>query len=146
MGGAIYFNSSSQNSLSSSIGMGLSALNAARVAMQTLGHNIANVNTEGYSKQEAIFATRDPQISNIGAIGRGVDAVKIQAARDNFLEAQLALESAEMGSLNAKAELYDRIETIYNPVSSLGLDEAVNNLFGGFSDLSAHPENIAQKQ
>lgn len=145
MGGAILFNTSSSNSLNSSIGLGLSGLNAARVALQTIGHNIANVNTPGYSKQETILQTRRPQVTPIGAMGTGVDAVRIQAMRDRFVEAQLAMESSEKGRLEARDVTLARMETIYNPATSLGLADVTDNLFGAFQDLSANPENGAQR-
>ena len=146
MGGAIYFNTSSSNSLNSSIGLGLSGLNAARTALQTIGHNIANVNTPGYSKQETILATRRPQVTPIGAMGTGVDAIKIQATRDNFIEAQLAYEAAEKGRLQARDVSLTRMETLYNPTTSLGLADVTDNLFGAFQDLAANPEVGAQRE
>lgn len=144
--GSIYFNSSGSGSLSGTFDIGLSAINATRVALQTIGHNIANVNTEGYSRQQVLFGARLPQPTPIGSIGRGVDALKIEALRDRFIEAQLAYESAEAGRLNTMDSLLERIEAIYNPNNALGLSDATDNFFGGFQDLAGNPESIAQRE
>lgn len=146
MGGAIYFNSSSSSSLNSAFGVGLSAIAASRVALNTTGHNIANVNTPGYSRQEAYLSTRLPQRTTIGAIGRGVDVERIISMRDTFLEAQLASESTEKGRLDSLDTILNQLESIINPQNSLGINEAVNNLFGGFQDLAGNPESIPQRE
>jgi len=146
MSGAIYFNSSSSNSMNSAFGVGLSAIAASRLALNTAGHNIANVNTPGYSRQETLLTTRIPQRTSVGAVGRGVDVESIRAVRDTFIEAQLAIESAERGRLSARDQVLGQLESIINPQNSLGINDAINNLFGGFQDLAANPENISQRE
>jgi flagellar hook-associated protein 1 FlgK len=146
MGGALYFNSSSSNSLNSAFGVGLSAIAASRLALNTIGHNIANVNTKGYSRQETVQVTRMPQQTNVGSVGRGVDVDEIRALRDSFVEAQLAIETSEKGRLNTTDRILGQLESILNPQNSLGINDSINNLFGGFQDLASNPEDIAQRE
>jgi flagellar hook-associated protein 1 FlgK len=130
----------------SSFDIGITGLNAARIALQVTGHNIANVNTEGYSRQSIVQQSMTPAYASFGALGRGTQIIGIEAARDRFLEVQIAVESRELGRLTAADNILGQIETIYNPVSGLGLTDAANNLFGGFSDLAADPESTAQRE
>ena len=71
--------------MASIINTGVSALNAFKRQMETTGHNIANVNTEGYSRQRVNLATRLPQTTPQGFIGAGVDVVSIMRSYDEHL-------------------------------------------------------------
>ena len=142
MGGFVFNSSGSV----SAFDVGITGLNAARIALQVTGHNIANVDTEGYSRQVVIRSTADPAITTFGALGRGVEVVKIQALRDRFLEVQLSVEGRELSRLETTDNILGQVETILNPLSGGGVTDAINNLFGGFSDLSANPESTAQRE
>jgi flagellar hook-associated protein 1 FlgK len=146
MGGSIYFNAGGSSSMAASFGIGLTALNAAKIAMSNTGHNIANANTEGYSRRELVTTTMTPQQSPYGALGRGVKVENVRAVRDTFLEAQLALESQAMGRLDTLDIMLTRMESVFNPISSIGLTDAADNFFGAFHDLAANPENVAQRE
>ena len=60
------------------LGTGLSSLRALQRALDTTAHNIANVSTEGYTRQRVEFATRKPQAYGTNWIGSGVDAVAVR--------------------------------------------------------------------
>ena len=65
--------------------LGSSALNAFRLGMQTVGHNISNMNTEGYSRQRVNFKTATPEdIYGVGQLGNGMTASSIERIRDEF--------------------------------------------------------------
>lgn len=55
--------------MSSLLNIGLSGLNAAKTNLSVVGHNITNVNTPGYSRQDTVQVTRTPQYSGVGYIG-----------------------------------------------------------------------------
>ena len=55
------------------LNVGSRALLANQAAIQTAGHNIANVNTVGYSRQNVVLATMPGQLTGGGYIGKGVD-------------------------------------------------------------------------
>ena len=69
--------------------VGVGALKANQIALQTVGNNIANVNTPGYSRQSAVLQTVQGQASGGGFIGKGVDVQTIVRSYDNFLTKQL---------------------------------------------------------
>ncbi len=56
------------------LNIGVSGLLASQSAINTTGHNIANANVEGYSRQEVVLQTRAPQFENGGFIGNGVES------------------------------------------------------------------------
>src|SRR5210317_1518519 len=71
------------------INSGISALNAFKRQLETTGHNIANVNTEGYSRQVVQFQTRAPQALPQGFIGAGVEVASVRRRYDDFLATQV---------------------------------------------------------
>ncbi len=144
MGGIAF--SSSSSAFGGSLDVAISGLNAARIALQVTGHNIANVNTPGYARQEAIQVTADPAFTSVGAIGRGTRIIGIESIRDRFLEVQLSVEAQELGRLRATNNVLGQLEGILNSIGGIGLNDVTDNFFGGFHDLAADPESIAQRQ
>ena len=68
--------------------LGKRALMTNQLWLNTIGHNIANVNTPGYSRQRVLTTTSDPFNHPIGPVGTGVKAVNINHIRDLFLNQQ----------------------------------------------------------
>lgn len=80
--------------------MGLRALQAHQLGLSVTGHNIANANTEGYSRQRISLVPGNPYTVpsfnkplSPGQIGTGVKVADIQRVRDEFIEMQLRMES-----------------------------------------------------
>ena len=78
------------------LGTGLSSLRALQRALDTTAHNIANVSTEGYTRQRVEFATRQPQFQGNNWIGSGVDAVTVRRVYDQYLSAQARSSSGTL--------------------------------------------------
>src|ERR1700739_2488256 len=85
-------------SSSALMSIGMRAMFANYASMQTTGHNIANAQTPGYSRQTVELATSGGQSSGAGFFGKGVDVVTVQRASDAFLttQAQTASSMAAM--------------------------------------------------
>lgn len=75
--------------MSSILNIGVSALTASQRQLGTTGHNIANVNTEGYSRQRVEQLQRNPQFTGAGFIGQGVEVSTIERLASDFLTTQL---------------------------------------------------------
>src|ERR1044072_3212422 len=82
------------------LGTGLSSLRAMQRALDTTAHNIANVSTEGYTRQRVEFATRNPQAYGSNWIGSGVDAVQVRRVYDQFLSVQARTSSGNLARLD----------------------------------------------
>ena len=82
---------------SSILNIGVQGLNANQTALSTVGQNIANVNTEGYSRQTVQFGTQDPPIL-------GVEVKDIQRITDQFLVRQVWSDTSTFSSNEAYSE------------------------------------------
>ncbi|WP_277678783.1 flagellar hook-associated protein FlgK, partial [Gracilibacillus dipsosauri] len=124
------------------------ALHAQQTALYTTGHNIANANTAGYTRQRVNFnattpfppASRNrPQIP--GQIGTGVEAGSIERIRDSFIDKQYRQENAKVGYYTSKADIMSKMETILNEPSEAGLSHTMDQFWQALQDLSVNPED-----
>lgn len=76
------------------LSIGISGLQASQRNLATAGHNISNVNTDGFSRQSVELAARTPNVSGSGFIGSGVDVVTIKRVYDEFLSSQVTARNS----------------------------------------------------
>ncbi len=132
--------------LNSIMDSSLSALFAAQAGMATTGHNIANANTPGYSRQDVIYAARRPDILPYGAIGRGVEIQGIRRIQDDFLVNNLRSQSSRLSSFSAIDTTFYEVEHILGSVDNDHLGDALNKFFSAWNTLAQPPITPALKE
>lgn len=120
---------------------------AQQKAIDVTSHNIANANTEGYSRQRAIMETTRPfampSVNNAigpGQLGTGVEISIIQRVRDEFLDFQFRNEQSVMGTYEARDRFLSEIESVFNEPSDKGLSAVVGKFFDSWQELSKQAE------
>ena len=132
-------------SASSLMMLGIKAMAANYAALQTTGHNIANANVDGYSRQRAELATAEPQYTGAGFFGKGVDVATVTRAHDQFLTRESS-NARSLASMDAtRLSLLQRMETIFQPGAN-GLGNASTQLMNALSDLSSNPADPATRR
>ena len=127
--------------------MGKSALNAFRLGMQTVGHNISNMNTEGYSRQRTIYKTVTPEnIPGVGQLGNGMTVSTIERIRDEFLDFQFRDAQATLGYWEKINDLYDSIQNYISEPLSSGIRSAMDTFFTDLQTLQQTPEDTAARR
>jgi flagellar hook-associated protein 1 FlgK len=127
-------------SLFQGIETGKKALLAHQLALNTAGHNIANVNTPGYTRQRVLMSPSMPFDTVRGPVGAGVDVVSIEAVRDHFLTNRWRDENQNLGRWSAKARTLIQIESYLDEPSDSGLGEILNDFWAAWQDLASNPE------
>ncbi len=124
--------------MSSILSIGVSGLTTNRQGMDTAGHNIANVNTEGYSRQRVEFSTRQPNLSGGVFVGSGVKTAQITRSYDNFLASQVRSSQAVTSELDA---YYRGAQQLDNLVAdpNVGLQSAVQGFFNSIQGVADDP-------
>ena len=122
------------------------ALLAHQQAINIAGNNIANVNTPGYSRQKLIMATSNPQLSSIGLLGHGVEAVRVERVYDRFVGVQINTESQSLGRWQAQKQVLEGLEFIFDENDGFGLSQAISDYFNAWQALSMDPENRIPRQ
>ncbi|HEY9577909.1 MAG TPA: flagellar hook-associated protein FlgK, partial [Pseudobacillus sp.] len=119
-----------------------------QTAISVTGHNIANANTPGYTRQRVNFQQTEPypapgmnrpQIP--GQMGTGVEAGSIQRVREGFLDTQYRGESNKLGYWQSKSEALSKMEDVLNEPSKNGLSAVMGEFWQSLQDLSVNPEN-----
>ena len=123
-----------------------SGISANRLAIEVAGENIANVNTEGYSRQQVIMENKPVTNANGFALGTGVQIAAVQRTYDGMLQAQLVNGSSSYQENLARQTALEQIEPSFNELASDGLGQAVENFFGGWQDLTANASGAAERQ
>lgn len=122
------------------------ALLTQQQAITVTSHNIANVNTPGYSRQKLIMDTNTPLDSSIGPIGTGVSAEAVERIYDRFLGAQINNESQALGRWDAQKNAVQQVEMIFNEANGSGLNEAMSKFWNAWQSLTTNPDGAAERQ
>ena len=125
--------------------LGMKAMTANYAALQTTGHNIANANVAGYSRQQAEMATSQGQFTGAGFFGRGVDVVSVSRSHNEFLTREAA-SARSLASMDAsRLEQLRRLEAVFKP-GELGMGHATTEFMNAMVDLSSRPADAATRQ
>jgi flagellar hook-associated protein 1 FlgK len=112
-----------------------SALLSQQTALNTIGHNLANAATPGYTRQRTEFAPAAPQL--------GVDVQTIRRIKDRFLDFSLLTEQQGLGKAQSQAGMLQRLQAIFNDQPGAGLSSMLDQFFQTFQDLSVNPADQA---
>lgn len=118
------------------------ALRAFQRALDVTGHNIANVNTPGYSRQRVEFGTFEPTLFFQGgahALGNGVNIESINRIRDLFLEARRLAAGGDLGQSHAALDGMKQIEKLFLEPGGSGVADALDKFFNAWSGLATNP-------
>ncbi|MFK7828965.1 MAG: flagellar hook-associated protein FlgK [Congregibacter sp.] len=124
---------------------GTSALLSLQRAISTTGHNIANVNTEGFSRQTVNFAALPAQLTGTGFIGTGVTISGVSRSFDQYLTADVRDRSSSAAGAETLADLTGRISNILADPST-GLGPALDGFFAAAQDVANNPGSIPERQ
>ena len=119
--------------------VGISALVASQRQLSTTGHNIANVNTEGYSRQRVDQITRVPQFGGNGFVGKGVEVNTIERMANDFLTSQVRNAVTNEAESNAFLNLSTLVDSLLGDGT---LPLAVQNFFNATQDVADDPSSI----
>ncbi len=132
-------------SINGLLNIGRSSLQVNQTALQVTGHNIANVNTPGYTRQRVGIETTTPFVTGAGVIGTGVRAQEVTRVYDRFLAFQIKGERENFGALSSKKDTIARVEEIFNELSGSGLKDKLTAFFNSLKDLSNNAGSYAER-
>ncbi len=123
------------------LNIGLTGLAASKKGLETTSHNLANANTEGYSRQRINQTTNTPAAQSGLIHGTGVRVVDINRVHDPFLEKKLTTSISSHEYFKERNVQLEQIENIFNEVNGDGLNQLLNKFYNSFRDLANQPEN-----
>jgi len=126
-------------------GIGVSGLIAYQRALQVAGHNIANVGTDGYSRQRVDLEARPPTTGGVGATGSGVATTGIDRVADRFVEFRLVNSTSAEAFHRTYAEFASQIDNLLADAEA-GLAPALDEFFAATQEVASDPTSTAARQ
>lgn len=118
-----------------------SGLSANQVALQTSSHNIANTNTDGYSRQTVNLETNSAYtVPGVGTLGTGVKSAGVERIVDDFVRTQIQAANSNYQYATEKSDVLGDLENIFNEPSDNGLLTQLSTLTSSWTELSNNPE------
>ena len=125
--------------------LGMRAMAANYAALQVTGHNIANANVAGYSRQRAELSTAQGQFSGAGYFGKGSDVATITRSHNAFLTRETMTTQGLAAKDDARLQQLRQLETVF-PTGEQGLGHATQQFLNAFSDLASLPADTSTRQ
>ena len=130
---------------SSLLNIGATGLQVANINLQVTGNNIANANTPGYSRQEAVQTENIPLYAGVGYLGQGANVTTVKRIYDQFLTAQVQSGQAATSSADQLNSLVSGLSQ-YMSDSNSGLSSALTSFFNGADCLTSNPSSTTARQ
>ena len=132
----------------------LRGLVAEQTAIDTTGHNIANANTPGYSRQTADLVESSPltipaysSVTGGGVqIGTGVDVETINRIRNQFLDVQYRSQNTAFNDASTRAGILDQVQTGLAEPSDHGIASQLSAFWNAWSDVANAPQSQSGRQ
>jgi len=122
--------------LFSAIELGKNSILAQQAVFQVIGHNIANVNTEGYSRQVVDLENVRPSVIGLKEGGRGVNLFGVRSIRDQFINSQIIERKQYDGYYETLSGLMSTVESLFDESSGLGMSDQLSNFFNAWNDVA----------
>ena len=128
--------------INSILDIGKGALFTHQLGIDITGHNIANVNTPGYSRQRLLLETKEPMSFRPGMLGTGVRGAEVQRMHDRYLLGQMTDEYQALGRWDAEKGLLERLEMI---LSADEFNPSLCEFWNAWEDLANNPSGQAER-
>ena len=127
------------------LNIGTSALLSLQRAISVTGQNIANVNTEGFSRQQVNFAALEPQFTPVGFLGNGVQISSITRSYNEFLVGDVRDRTSSAAFSQTLADLTGRIDGVLADPDT-GLAPVLDEFFAAVQDVANNPGALPERQ
>lgn len=128
--------------LFSAIELGKNSIMTQQQVFQIIGHNIANVNTPGYSRQVVDLENVRPSVIGPQQGGRGVNLFGIRSIRDRFIDSQITERKQYEGFYDTLSGIMATVESLFDESHGLGISDGLTNFFNSWADVANNPTDI----
>jgi len=127
------------------LGIALSGLSAAQAGIRTTQHNISNINTEGFRRQEVDYSALNPQFDGTAFFGTGVGVSTVRSLYSQFQDSQVLLNQGQLSRNETYATQASQIDKLVGDANS-GLTSAMDAFFGAIQTVANDPTSDAARQ
>ncbi|EGQ9609949.1 flagellar hook-associated protein FlgK [Vibrio cholerae] len=128
------------------LNVGTQSVLTAQRQLNTTGHNISNVNTEGYSRQSVIQGTNAPRQYGGETYGMGVHVENVRRSWDQFAVKELNIASTDYAFKRDTEENLDMLSKLLSSVASKKIPENLNEWFDSVKSLADSPNDLGARK
>lgn len=122
-----------------------SAMATFRLGMNIAGYNVANANTEGFTRRRLVLGPLPEVEVRNGIVGTGVDVMSVTRVRDRFVDTSVRGAMSQLGTERSRQEILSSLEPVLGSVQSPALSNALSNLFDSFETLTIQADSPASR-
>lgn len=131
--------------LSAILNIARGAMNANQMAMQVISHNMANVNTPGYTRQKVVLETQTPWNLNRLKIGTGVQVDSVIQYFDRYTTRAIHQNTSSLKEYESKALVLSSVEALWNETEESSLSQTLDEFWNAWQDLASNPGGTAER-
>lgn len=131
--------------------IGATGLRSAQSALNTTAHNLANVNTVGYTRQQVSLT--DTQYMAVGTkdttttpnYGLGVAVSEIRRIRDQFIDSAYRAENGRLGFYSSQYKAVEEVEDLYGEMQGITYQQNLTKLYDSINELTKNPTSTVAR-
>jgi len=131
--------------LSAILNIARGAMNANQLAMQVISHNMANVNTPGYTRQKAVVQTQTPLNLNRLKIGTGVLVDSVVQYFDRYTTRAIHEKTSSLKDYESKALVLSSVEALWNETEESSLSQTLDEFWNAWQEVASNPGGTAER-
>lgn len=120
---------------------GASGMRATQTAINTVSHNLANSETEGYSRQRVFMSSQPGSASDPSRGGRGATIEKVTRVSDRFVSEQVRRDRNLLGFFTSREQALQSLESVYSEDIAPSINTGFDSFFNNLRDLTRDPAN-----
>src|SRR4051812_42612632 len=132
--------------INSVLGRGLDGISIASRGLQVASNNLANINTQGYARQNVVISSRYSTVDGGLAFGQGAEVTAVQSVVSPFIEMQLFETAKGFGYADGRRNAVQQLESVWNDSQNNGIGKTMGDFFNSLSELSKKPEDVARRR
>lgn len=130
--------------------VGVSGLQVSQNALNTTSHNLVNVDTKGYVRQQVLIAdskyyTIGQSATSLSQVGSGAQILTLRQIRDRFLDEGYRIEIGRQGFYESQAEAVDEVENLFGELEGTTFKQSMNDFWQSIQELSKEPDSIVSR-
>lgn len=135
----------------SNLYVGVTGLNTAQTALNTTSHNLANVGTDGYTRQQLVItdtyyqSVKNGHISS-NQVGFGANVDAIRQVRNAFLDKSYRLESSRMGFYQSQAQVASEVEDLFGELEGVAFQQSLESFWTSLQELAKTPDDLTTRK
>lgn len=127
------------------LNIGTSALTANNNLLKTVGQNISNVNTPGYSRQSTVLSSVPGTFSGAGFFGRGVTTDTVTRAYNGFLTQEAATTASLSSADQTRLDQLNQLQQLF-PTDNSNVGALAQQMLNAFTDVANAPQDLSARQ